>query len=201
MNRLTLATFASIAALGVTACGSDVEEEPVVAETETMGGEDTGPVTGGSLSEEQQARYDTMDRQAVSDEYDTNYETLSAGAGTGSEPMSASTATSSSTPSPTSTSTSSSGSSSTGTTMPPRSQMDFAFLDRNDDGRLSVAEYAIWAVGVNPTVPKQNDQTRPYLREDQINQAGQTFFYFDRSGDTYLSPDEFQAARSSARMP
>ena len=31
--------------------------------------------------------------------------------------------------------------------------------------------------------------------------AGQTFFYFDEDGDSYLSPQEFQAARNSARTP
>lgn len=199
MNRLTLATFVSIAALGVSACDSDVEEEPVITEPETIGAQDTGPVVGGPLSEEQQARYDAMDRQAVSDEYDANYEALVAGGGT--EPMSGTTASATTSPTSTSTSASASGSSAGGTIMPPRGQMDFAFLDRNNDGRLSVAEYAIWAVGVNPTVPKPNDQTRPYLTQDQINEAGQTFFYFDQSGDTYLSPAEFEAARNTGRTP
>ena len=85
--------------------------------------------------------------------------------------------------------------------MMPRSQMDFAYLDRNDDGELSVAEYAIWALPAEPLDPARNDARPPYLNQSQINEAGQTFFYFDRDGDSYLSQSEFQAARNSARTP
>ena len=79
--------------------------------------------------------------------------------------------------------------------------MDFAYLDRNSDGRLSVAEYAIWAVRANPNTPVANDQTKPYISTDQINEAGQTFFYFDEDGNSYLSNAEFTTARNSARTP
>ncbi len=85
--------------------------------------------------------------------------------------------------------------------LPARSQMDFAYLDRNSDGQLSVAEYAIWAVPANPNTPVENDQTKPYISTDQINEAGKTFFYFDEDGNTYLSDGEFTAARNSARTP
>ena len=79
--------------------------------------------------------------------------------------------------------------------------MDFAYLDRNSDGKLSVAEYAIWAVPSNPNPPVSNDQTKPYITTAQINEAGQTFFYFDEDGDSYLSDGEFSAARDSSRTP
>ena len=104
-------------------------------------------------------------------------------------------------------STSGSGSSSaegamigSGSSMPSRSQMTFSYLDRNDDGQLSVAEYAIWALPTNPNPPEPNDALGPHLTQDQINEAGQTFFYFDDDGDTYLSQEEFQDARNSGRV-
>ena len=93
------------------------------------------------------------------------------------------------------------GLSSGGSDLMPRSQMDFAFLDRNDDGELSVAEYAIWALPADPDDPARNDARPPYLNQSQINEAGETFFYFDEDGDSYLSQSEFQAARNSARTP
>ena len=84
--------------------------------------------------------------------------------------------------------------------MPSRSAMTFSYLDRNDDGQLSVAEYAIWALPTNPNPPEPNDDLAPHLTQDQINEAGQTFFYFDDDGDTYLSQSEFQDARNSGRV-
>ncbi|MBL4896924.1 MAG: hypothetical protein JKY75_08700, partial [Erythrobacter sp.] len=40
-----------------------------------------------------------------------------------------------------------------------------------------------------------------YITTAQINEAGQTFFYFDEDGDSYLSDGEFSAARDSSRTP
>ena len=88
----------------------------------------------------------------------------------------------------------------TGSSMPSRSKMTFGYLDRNDDGKLSVAEYAIWALPTDPKPPEPNDALGPHLTQDQINEAGQTFFFFDDDGDTYLSQDEFQDARNSGRV-
>lgn len=73
--------------------------------------------------------------------------------------------------------------------------MDWAYLDRNSDGKLSVAEYAIWAIPVDPNKPKPNDQIKPYLNSDQANKAADSFFFFDKDGSTYLSPEEFARAR------
>ncbi|QZH75643.1 MAG: hypothetical protein JY451_03270 [Erythrobacter sp.] len=202
MNRIILSSFVSAAALSVAACESEEEEPVPVEDVDTMGTtepmmEDGYPVAG-DLSAEQQAAYDAMDRQATSDEYDANREAMmaesgnSAGTDTGTS--------SGSTGNGGNDNMASSGNSST-SGIPPRSQMDFAWLDRNSDGQLSVAEYAIWAIPTDPTQPEPNDETRPYLTQDEINTAGQTFFYFDDDGDTYLSQAEFTQARNSSRTP
>lgn len=80
------------------------------------------------------------------------------------------------------------------TNMRARENMTWSYLDRNDDGKLSVAEYAIWAIPLDPTAPKPNDQP-PYLTADQANKAADSFFYYDQDGDTYLSQREFTSAR------
>lgn len=85
-----------------------------------------------------------------------------------------------------------------GSSMPSRSEMDWAYLDRNSDGRLSVAEYAIWAIPVDPNEPKPNDERKPYVTADQANRAADSFFYYDQDGDTYLSQSEFSNARRGA---
>ncbi|MEW4447816.1 hypothetical protein [Qipengyuania sp. JC766] len=189
---------------------ADVEGDNAVVE------DDAYPV-GGELSTEQQASYDAMDREGVSREYDMNRDTMmqesmerSASGNTGgSDNMSGSASSSDGSASNSGNMASDdagdsmSGNSSSGNVinLPPRGQMDFAFLDRNSDGKLSVAEYAIWAVPANPTTPAPNDETKPYLTTQQINEAGNTFFYFDEDGSTYLSESEFTDARNSARSP
>ena len=82
----------------------------------------------------------------------------------------------------------------TNTNMRKRSNMTWRYLDRNGDNQLSVAEYAIWAVPLDPTNPKPNDQA-PYVTPDQANKAADSFFYYDTDGDTYLSRQEFSNAR------
>ena len=134
-----------------------------------------------------------MDRDAIAGEYDENRKAMSTGA----------TSDSMATDEAGSTESGSEGSANAASddTLRPRSQMDFAFLDRNGDDQLSVAEYAIWALPTDPGEPARNDAKAPYLTQSQINEAGQTFFYFDEDGDSYLSQSEFQAARNSARTP
>ena len=208
----------STAALALAACSDDPNETPITQEAapdmdaEVLA-DDAMPV-GGDLNETQQASYDAMDRQAVSDEYDTNRDSMmaeSSSASDNSNAMASNTDSMSGSSGGTSASTSDSSSSSTSSAdnsgssdvaaLPARSQMDFAYLDRNSDGRLSVAEYAIWAVRANPNTPVANDQTKPYISTDQINEAGQTFFYFDEDGNSYISNAEFTTARNSARTP
>lgn len=81
------------------------------------------------------------------------------------------------------------------TNMRTRANMTWGYLDRNDDDKLSVSEYAIWAIPLDPTAPVRNDETMPYLTADQANKAADSFFYYDIDGDTYLSRREFTAAR------
>lgn len=81
------------------------------------------------------------------------------------------------------------------TNMRSRQNMTWGYLDRNDDGQLSVAEYAIWAVPLNPNSSAPNDEGAVELGADQINKAGDSFFYYDRDGDSYLSQREFTSAR------
>ncbi|WP_375291458.1 hypothetical protein [Qipengyuania sp.] len=192
--------LASAGLLALSACGEPDADDTAMdtpateMTTETTMMDDAYPV-GGDMNETQQAAYDSMDWQAVSDEYDANTDAMMQESASGGGTMSGDTQNSSSEQ------TTNGNEDSSVMTMPPRAEMDFAFLDRNDDGKLSTAEYAIWAVPANPTKPKPNDATKPYLTQDQINKAGQTFFYFDQDGDTYLQPEEFQNARTSAVTP
>ena len=212
-----MTTLVSAAALGLAACDSeDVENTPVddIDEIVDDSNDEAYPV-GGDLNDDQQASLDAMDSQSVSDEYDRNMADMQTemesggGASDGSmggATMSGSGSTDSDETSSDS-STSGSGTTSaegamngTGSSMPSRSKMTFGYLDRNDDGKLSVAEYAIWALPTDPNPPEPNDALGPHLTQDQINEAGQTFFFFDDDGDTYLSQDEFQDARNSGRV-
>lgn len=215
-HALALTTFVSAAALSLAACDSeDVENTPIddvdeIADNDANQGmgDDAYPI-GGDLDTDQQSRYDEMDRQAVSDEYDRNRdamnEEMQAGGGMADGSMAGQadggTSADASDSSGDMADAGTSDSAGSASMMRPRGKMDFAFLDRNDDGELSVAEYAIWALPTDPSEPARNDAKAPYLTQSQINEAGQTFFYFDEDGDSYLSQSEFQAARNSARTP
>lgn len=212
-RALTMTTLVSVAALGLAACDSEDIENTAVDDIDEIVDEDVnteGYPVGGELTQDQQTNYDAMDRKAVSDEYDTNMADMQAEMEAGGSMAASSTSSDGATggaamaESGSASSNNMSGSDSTmsgsGTSMPARSQMSFSYLDRNDDGRLSVAEYAIWALPTNPNPPEPNDALGPHLTQDQINEAGQTFFYFDDDGDTYLSQEEFQDARNSSRI-
>ena len=75
--------------------------------------------------------------------------------------------------------------------------MSFDQLDRNDDGKLSVAEFAVYSVGLDADAQKPNDQNKPYATDDQLNRAADGFFHFDTNGDSYLQPGEFAAAKTA----
>ena len=199
-----LLTAVAAACVAIAGCNSeDVENTPIDDIDEVIAEDDEGYPVAGELSPEQQANFDAFDRDATVEEYDTNQATLAV---TDSTESDAGGVASDASRNDTS---SNDGPGNSVTAKPSsnveplraRSAMDFAFLDRNGDGQLSVAEYAIWAVRSNPREPKENDETRPFTSPDQINEAGETFFYFDEDGNTYLSPDEFGAARASARTP
>lgn len=223
MKHLGMIAMVSSAALALSACSSeDVENTPVDDIDEIVDEDENYPV-GGEMNEDQQANYDAMDRQAVSDEYDANREQMMSESGAmqgdsmqgdsmqdsgdgsmmqdGDDAMAGGSANGSgSMDSGDSMSGSSmNGSSGSSSWMRSRSAMDFGYLDHNDDGQLSVAEYAVWALPTNPNPPEPNDARGPHLTTDEINTAGETFFYFDQDGDSYLSQEEFQNARNSSR--
>ena len=202
MNH-TLVAGSAIASFLLIGCAEQEETEvPEIDAVAVVPTDDAYPV-GGTLNEGQQANYDAFDREAATRDYEAGWTAMqqsgpadtamagatgSAGDMTGNEAMA-----SGATPS--------AGSTTSVPSLRPRSQMDFAFLDRNSDRQLSVGEYAIWAVPANPAKPAPNDQTRPFISTEQLNEAGQTFFYFDENGDTYLSESEFTKARNSAITP
>lgn len=69
-----------------------------------------------------------------------------------------------------------------------------AGLDRDNDGRLSPAEYAIHALP-SETPARQgatNDQKPPYVSDEALNQVVTSFRRLDRNGDFFLSAEEFQ---------
>lgn len=197
--QVFLSTFA--ASLALAACGSeDVENTPIddvdeiIEPIENAFENDYEPV-GGQLNDQQQANLNNWDSDGAVVEFQANQPAIMAESGSDAGTERSSPAKQSGN------NASADMSGSNVTPLRPRSEMTFAFLDRNDDGQLSVAEYAIWAVRSDPTEPKPNDNTRPFTSSEQINRAGQTFFYFDSDGDTYLAPGEFTNARNSARTP
>ena len=222
MKHLGMIAMVSSAALALSACNSeDVENTPVDDIDEIVDEDENYPV-GGELNEDQQANYDAMDRQAVSDEFDANREQMMSEGGAmqgdsmqggnmqgdsgdssmmqdGNDSMASGNDSGGSMDSGDSMSDSSMNGSSGSSWMRSRSAMDFGYLDRNDDGQLSVAEYAVWALPTDPNPPEPNDARGPHLTTDEINTAGETFFYFDQDGDSYLSQEEFQNARNSSR--
>ncbi|MGB7371970.1 hypothetical protein [Erythrobacter sp.] len=215
-STITLGIFAL--ALALAGCGSeDVENTPIDDIDEIVDEDEPYPV-GGELDETQQENYDALDRQAVSNEYDANRDAMMAGsggstsgddAGMGNDSDDDMSGSMDSDRANDASSGSGSmddgamtaGGSTSGQTIINRSAMTFDYLDRDGDGNLSVAEYAIWAVEIDPTEPEPNDARPPYLTTDEINTAGETFFYFDDDGDSYLSAEEFEQARESGRTP
>jgi hypothetical protein len=192
-KSITFTVSASMAAFALAACSS----EPEPAERDMAGpmGATTelAPVTPWldvTLDPEQQARYDVMDREAIRVEYNENaaemMEETDSGDATSGDAASGST---------------DGAASGSGVSMPSPSMMTFDYLDRNKDGKLSVAEYAIWAMPVSPAHQAPNDQGAPELTSEQINDVGRSFFYFDGDGSTYLSPTELAAARSYTGAP
>lgn len=192
---LALAGGAALA-LGLAACAEDpVDEAVVVPEAEPVAVVDFDPlVPVYTLTPEQQTARDAYDMDAMQTEY-TGYRDAMAGGAEMSTGTDSSMNADAANDAEAGAMASASPTGATTQAMPQRSAMDWSYLDRNSDGKLSVAEYAIWAVPVDPTEPKPNDETRPYLTSDQANKAADSFFFFDRDGDTYLSQDEFARAR------
>ncbi|MEP2235059.1 MAG: hypothetical protein ABJM58_08680 [Alteripontixanthobacter sp.] len=194
--------FASLATIAVAACGGEVEETETT-ETEVVApvGEFDPMTREYELSEDAATRRAEFDEDAFTTEYDgyrgdiaaepddqgvieannarvevttTNGETSATVNGEPARPI---------------------GKRSPDSNMRDRGDMNWGYLDRNNDNQLSVAEYAIWAIPLDPNAKAKNDQGQPELTSDQINKAADSFFYYDTDGDTYLSRQEFSNAR------
>ena len=70
----------------------------------------------------------------------------------------------------------------------------FAALDRDADGRLSPAEYAIHALpGETPARQgATNDEKPPYVSDEALNKVATSFRGLDSNGDFFLSDSEFK---------
>lgn len=199
-NIKTLVAVSGLA-MALAACGQDPETEVVVPEP--MEDTDTVATTADvdpmgrdyTLTQEAQER-----RSAFNvDDFNTEYTALQ------DENMSTSGMSGSTTTSDSGQMAGNAGSDSSGTMaggssggLRDRSAMTWEFLDRNSDGQLSVAEYAVWAIPVDPNNPKPNDELKPYVTPEQANRAADSFFYYDQDGSTYLSQSEFMNARRGA---
>lgn len=82
-----------------------------------------------------------------------------------------------------------------------RDEMDFSFLDRNDDGQLSVAEFAIWKMVPLDLNETGRSDAQASLTDDEIDDAARSFFYYDTDGNSYLDPDEFSIASGQIDAP
>ena len=194
MRRVATIAMTGAAALALAACGGgdeidEAETAALATEAATTPAEFDPMTRDYTLSEEQQARRGEFDETVFQDEYrgyrgeimgERDEEVADTG-GTGAEAVGTS--------APASTR-------DAVTNMRVRSEMSWSYLDRNSDGQLSVAEYAIWAIPLDPTEPEANDETAPFLTSEEANKAADSFFYYDTDGDTYLSQREFTAARS-----
>jgi len=190
--------FASLATMAVAACGGEVEEtETTETEVAAPVGEFDPMTREYELSEDAATRRAEFDEDAFTTEYDgyrgdilaerDSEEDLEAERQVSAEAtgdMEGSRGNADSMPSR-----------DPNSNMRKRENMTWRYLDRNDDNQLSVAEYAIWAVPLDPTEPKPNDEKGPFVTAEQANKAADSFFYYDTDGDTYLSRQEFSNAR------
>ena len=76
----------------------------------------------------------------------------------------------------------------------PGAAAGMAGFDRDSDGRLSPAEYAIFALP-SETPARQgatNDEKPPFVSDEALNKVVTSFRRLDRNGDFFLSAEEFQ---------
>ena len=185
LNTKTILACTLVSALA--ACGGEAEEPVEVATPEPTPTAEYDPLTRDyTLSESALERRAEFDVDAFQEEYSGYRDQIveendddAAEDSNDTDPQA--------TPSPANTR-------SSGSNMKPREDMSWSYLDRDGDGQLSVAEYAIWAIPLDPTAEKPNDAA-PYVTAEQANKAADSFFYYDRNGDTYLSQREFTSAR------
>ena len=72
----------------------------------------------------------------------------------------------------------------------------FAAVDRDGNGKLSPAEFAIYDLAnINPMVKcDKDDGTRPFVSTKALNMSADDFVRFDRDGDAAISREEFRMA-------
>ncbi|WP_324260654.1 hypothetical protein U4960_10850 [Altererythrobacter sp. H2] len=199
--KITLAAATGLA-LSLAACGNEpdnadtLESDTAVTDTtvadSTVSSDEFNPLERDyTLSAEAQERRAEFDVDEFNSQFrELHNELAQSGSATGTTTTGGTTTTTS--PGSTTTTTGQMG---TGSGLMERSAMNWSYLDRNSDGRLSVAEYAIWAIPMDPNAPRPNDDTTPYVTADQANRAADSFFYYDQDGDGYLSQVEFNNAR------
>ena len=166
MNFPIKTTALSTLALALAACGDDVADDPVVgsemADTETAMVDEYDPMTRDyMLGDEAQTRRDAFDADAFRSEYRTYRDEVAAEQveqaddGDAAQDMSEDEREEM---------TAASQERDKQTNMRLRQNMTWGYLDRNDDDQLSVAEYAIWAIPLNPQHEAMNDQGQPELK-------------------------------------
>lgn len=190
LSNISVALLGCSAIAGLAACGEETETT-TVADTQLV---DPNPAPNMVLTPEQQARRDAMDMAAYQTEYQGYEEqdaAISVAANT--DPASADKMMNEDARVKAGMS-----KDDMNKMMKDPSSMSFAYLDRNSDNRLSVGEYAIYAVHANPArVDSPDDQVRPSITADEANEAADSFFYYDQDGDTYLSESEFMMAKNA----
>ena len=201
----SLATTGGLA-LALAACGDAADDEVIEAEpiedVDTVAVVTYDPMTRDyALTPDQRQRRDAYDMDAMQTEFAGYHDEIvaeggaSGGTGDAAGSMNAEAGTTDAADQNNDAMASTSGASNSGDgAAHARSIMNWAYLDRNDDEQLSVAEYAIWALPMDPTEPVPND-TAPYLTSEEANKVADSFFFYDRDGNTYLSEQEFAAAR------
>ncbi|MEO0500134.1 MAG: hypothetical protein AAF205_06195 [Pseudomonadota bacterium] len=77
-------------------------------------------------------------------------------------------------------------------------EASFVQLDRDADGKMSMAEFAIYDLaGVNPTVRgDKEDETMPYVSTTALNMVADDFVRIDTDNDGFLSRSEFMTVVS-----
>lgn len=68
----------------------------------------------------------------------------------------------------------------------------YTWLDRNQDGRLSPAEYALYEL--DDVGPAPNDEKAPSVSDEALNKIVMEFRRQDANGDFFLSQSEFVPA-------
>ena len=152
-------------ALALSACGGGADE----AETAEVAPEPAATPTASDplereyeLTEEQQERRDGFDEAAFREEYTGFRDEIMSDLESGEL-----------------------------TALPSRDDMDWSFMDRDEDGGLSLAEYAIWGLPI-----ETETGGAPEITSEDAGTLADSFYHYDIDGDSEISQREFTVARS-----